>query len=140
MTAILQKFPFFTEVSVTDDDEGERDDQHAILSPFIAVFTISNSTPTAMMLPHITKICFACERADAVIFPLFLDMLESRWKVSNCALGSTELVFFGYPIEPDSRSLARIKKLQGAGLRITLLFGHNARHRVGQWLYNIEWT
>ncbi|KAF7336510.1 F-box domain-containing protein [Mycena sanguinolenta] len=82
--AILQKNPSFTEFGVTDEDENE-DAQRRILSTFLTLFTISNSTPSAM-LPHIMKISFASESGDSTLYPLFLDMLESRWKPEESVL------------------------------------------------------
>ncbi|KAJ6474883.1 hypothetical protein C8R45DRAFT_383169 [Mycena sanguinolenta] len=138
MAAALQTIPSFTEIAVAEVDECDPDNQHEILSTVVALFTISNSTPSSVIFPHITEIGFACQRADAVVFPLFLNMLESEWKARGCALESTELVCLGYPaqgLQPNPRSLARIEKLRQAGLRISLLFRQVAQDCVNGWLH-----
>ncbi|KAJ6462129.1 hypothetical protein C8R45DRAFT_1027374 [Mycena sanguinolenta] len=139
MTAILQKFPSFTEISVTDDNDEDLDNEYEILSAFVAMFTITKSTPSPMMFPHITKIGFACQ-GDAIVCPLLLNMLESRWNDEKCVLECTELVLRGYPIEPDPRSLARIERLREAGLRLSLLLGRDAHERVDRWRHMVEWS
>ncbi|KAF7368131.1 F-box domain-containing protein [Mycena sanguinolenta] len=121
-----------------EDDEGNIQD--GILSSFLALFTISESTSSTMIFPHITTIGFACHSADVFVCPLFLNMLESRWNMGDRTLKCSELLFVGYHTNLDPRSLVRIKTLQDAGLGISLLLGQGAQDRVDRWLHVVEWT
>ncbi|KAF7328294.1 F-box domain-containing protein [Mycena sanguinolenta] len=140
MAAILQKFPCFTEIAVTDEEDDEGNIQDGILSSFLALFTISESTSSTMIFPHITTIGFAYHSADVFVCPLFLNMLESRWNMGDRTLKCSELLFVGYHTNLDPRSLVRIKTLQDAGLGISLLLGQGAQDRVDRWLHVVEWT
>ncbi|KAJ6475581.1 hypothetical protein C8R45DRAFT_1010412 [Mycena sanguinolenta] len=138
MADILQKHPSFTEIAVTATEE-EEDTQDEIISGFFALFTISASTPSARTLPHVTEIGFACQKADAMLYPLFLGMLESRWTAHGCALKAAELLVPEPVVHPDSGSIARARKLREAGLCVSLCSGDDAEVRIARWLYRTSW-
>ncbi|KAJ6493221.1 hypothetical protein C8R45DRAFT_1095731 [Mycena sanguinolenta] len=138
--AIFQKFPHFTEVAVTDMGEEDEDTQRDIISAFLTLFSISNSTPSALVLPHITKIGLACENADALLCPLFLTTLESRWNAAEVSLTAAELLLLDPAAHPDRRSVARIETLREAGLEISLMSGRDASSRIDRWLHRAAWT
>ncbi|KAF7375359.1 hypothetical protein MSAN_00423400 [Mycena sanguinolenta] len=139
MAEMLQKHLCFTEIAITSTQDENEDIQREILSNFLALFTISNATPSAMMLPHITEIGFGCRKADAMLYPLFLKMLESRWTIQGSSLKAAELLFPDPLAHPDPRSIARAGKLRQAGLAILLLSGDEAEARVAEWLHHSSW-
>ncbi|KAF7341728.1 hypothetical protein MSAN_02071500 [Mycena sanguinolenta] len=132
--AILQKYPSFTEIAVI---EAVLDED---ISTFLALFTISSSTPSELVFPHIREIGFACRKGDTILCPLFLDMLDSRASVKESALKTAVLLFMNSHVEPDPRSVARLEVLRGAALQVSLLFERDARERVDEWLHNFDWT
>ncbi|KAJ6454390.1 hypothetical protein C8R45DRAFT_1037970 [Mycena sanguinolenta] len=140
MAAILQKYPSITEITVTDEFEGDENIQRDIFSSFLTLFTTSNSTLSAMALPHITKIGFACENGGAVLCPLFINMVESRRSVGECALSSAELLLINPDVHPDSQSMARIETLQKAGVEVSFWLGRAARTRSDRWFHTSQWT
>ncbi|KAJ6507012.1 hypothetical protein C8R45DRAFT_514828 [Mycena sanguinolenta] len=132
MAGILQKYGSFTEIAVTDEREEDEDTRRDILSSFLTVFTI---TPSAVALPQITKISFICRDAiDDTLYPLFLDMLDSRWNGGKCILESAELAFLYSSPDLDTRSAARMNELQKAGLQISVFSGDLADDVVDRWL------
>ncbi|KAF7342595.1 hypothetical protein MSAN_02016200 [Mycena sanguinolenta] len=137
---ILEKCPSITEIAVTHEIEGDESTQRDILSRFLALFTISDSTPSAMVLPHVTEIGFACENVDASIYPLFLDMLESRWNVAKDAFKAAELVFLKSHLDPDPQAAARIETLRDDGLKISISSGVVARDRIDRWFFKPAWA
>ncbi|KAJ6484184.1 hypothetical protein C8R45DRAFT_1000365 [Mycena sanguinolenta] len=136
----LHKYQCLTEVAITPPNAEEERTQREVLSAFIKLFTISPSTPAAQVLPHITSVGFGSRNADAIVCPLFLDMLESRWNVRDSALTSAELLFVELSVHPDPRSVARIEALRAAGLQLSLLSEFDARDRVDEWLHKSEWV
>ncbi|KAJ6474143.1 hypothetical protein C8R45DRAFT_907383 [Mycena sanguinolenta] len=138
--AILQKYPCFTEIVGTDDEVDDPNDQREMLSAFFTLLTISDSTPPAMVLPHIRKIGYASQMASTILCPLFLNMLSSRWNVGECALRAAELAFLSSPAPLLLRSATRIETLREAGLQISLLSGDDACDRVDRWLHRTTWT
>ncbi|KAF7360838.1 F-box domain-containing protein [Mycena sanguinolenta] len=140
MAAILQKYPSITEITVTDEFEEDESTQRDIFSTFLALFTISDSTPSAMALPHITKVGFACENARAVLCPLFLNMVESRRSIEGCALSNAELLLLDCEAPPDSQSMARIETLRKAGLEVSFWFGRRAQKSADRWFHTAQWT
>ncbi|KAF7346706.1 hypothetical protein MSAN_01808500 [Mycena sanguinolenta] len=137
METILQKYPSFIEVAVIDADE---DEERKILSAFLALFSNSKSVSSAPALPYVRTIRFACRHTDAILCPLLLTMLESRWNAGKCALKTAEFIFLDSPARPDPQSVARIEELRGAGLQISLLSEDDAVERVNQWLFTAGWT
>ncbi|KAJ6453803.1 hypothetical protein C8R45DRAFT_1038896 [Mycena sanguinolenta] len=139
MAALLQQYPSLTEIAVIDGiAQGET--EREILATYLTLFTVSDSTPSKLVFPHMTEIGLACDTGDSILFPLFLSMLESRRKVPGCALKAGELLFTNSLVQPDQRSVARLEPLREAGLRVSLLYGRNARYRVDEWVHNVEWT
>ncbi|KAJ6459878.1 hypothetical protein C8R45DRAFT_879533 [Mycena sanguinolenta] len=138
----LQKCPSVTEVAITPPDHEDEHIQREVFSTFITLFTISKSTPSDLVLPHIVNIGFASRNTDAVVCPLFLNMLESRWNAGDRtrALKTAELLFISAAARPDPRSMARMQTLREAGLQISLLSGRTARDRVNVWLQEAEWA
>ncbi|KAF7336514.1 F-box domain-containing protein [Mycena sanguinolenta] len=137
---MLGKYPSFTEVAVTPPDDEDENIQREVLSTFITLFTISKSTLSP--LPHITNIGYGSRNAEAIVCPLFLNMLESRWTVGDraCALKAAELLFISAEALLDPRSVARMQTLREAGLQISLLSGRGARDRVNVWLHEADWA
>ncbi|KAJ7246170.1 hypothetical protein B0H12DRAFT_1127041 [Mycena haematopus] len=130
---ILQKYSSITELAImmhsTPDTECE------VLSDFFAHFTISNSTPA---LPQIAEIGLGCQHA--IYYPLYLDMVASRWNADGCALKVVELLLPNPHPDPDPGSFARMDMLRRAGLEISLLSGHDARTRRDQWMHQASWA
>ncbi|KAF7341756.1 hypothetical protein MSAN_02074400 [Mycena sanguinolenta] len=133
--AILQKHPSFTEIAVIDPLPDED------ISAFLALFTISDSTQSESVFPHINNLGFACCNADgdAILYPLFLDMLNSRASVGRPALKVAELLFTNSSVQPDPLSATRLETLRESALQLSLLFEGDARSRVDEWLHNAEW-
>ncbi|KAJ6449467.1 hypothetical protein C8R45DRAFT_947387 [Mycena sanguinolenta] len=92
-----------------------------------------------MVLPHIIEIGYASYNPEAVLWPLFVNMLDSRLKVGKRALRVAELLFADSRATPDSVSEARIESLREAGLQISLLFNADADDRVDRWLHRTAW-
>ncbi|KAF7345144.1 F-box domain-containing protein [Mycena sanguinolenta] len=139
MVEILQKHLSFNEIAITSTQDEDEDTQRGILANFLTLFTVLDFTPSAMISPHITEIDFACEKADAMLYPLFLNMLESRWNAQGSSLKAAEL-FFPDPLAcPDPKSIARAGKLREAGLRISLSSGDEAEARIAEWLLRTSW-
>ncbi|KAJ6491987.1 hypothetical protein C8R45DRAFT_990118 [Mycena sanguinolenta] len=137
----LRKYQFFTDIAISPPQQ--RDDtqiQRDVFSAFIDLFSTSKSSPSAPMLPHISHIRFATASADLVLCPLFLRMLESRWKVGNSALKAAELLLLNASARPDPLSMARAETLRISGLQISLLCGLQATSLVNRWLHGPEWT
>ncbi|KAF7342599.1 hypothetical protein MSAN_02016600 [Mycena sanguinolenta] len=130
-STILQKYPSFTQIVVTD--EGEDDEE--TLSNFLTLFTL----PSAFPLPHITEVGFACQNADANLYPLFLDMMDSRRNLEKRPLHVAEFLFLNARLDPDPRSVARIDTLRAEGLHISILSEGVARYRMDQSLFK-AWT
>ncbi|KAJ6458253.1 hypothetical protein C8R45DRAFT_1081692 [Mycena sanguinolenta] len=136
----FQKFLCFTDVAITPLNAKDERLQREVLSAMNALFSVSPSTPPALVLPHITHIGFGSRNTDIIVCPLFLEILESRWKMPGRTLKAAELLFVNLSINPDSRSAARMKLLREAGLQLSLLAGQDARDRLDQWLHKAEWA
>ncbi|KAJ6484096.1 hypothetical protein C8R45DRAFT_1075370 [Mycena sanguinolenta] len=136
MLTLLQKYPSFTEVVVVDAQE---DEERKILSAFLAFPSNSEPTTSVPMLPQITTIGFACRHTDAILYPLFLNMVESRWNSGHCEFKAVELLCLDSPAYPDPQSVARMEKLRRAGLQISLLSEDEANNRANRWFLRPDW-
>ncbi|KAF7342602.1 F-box domain-containing protein [Mycena sanguinolenta] len=139
MAAILHKYPSFAELVMTDEAPNDEATKREILANFLALFTISNLTPSNMVLPHITKIGFACQDADVAFYTHFVDMLESR-RNSGSALMAAELVFLNSRPDPDPLSFVRLETLREDGLQILLLSEDAASDHIGRWFLRTAWV
>ncbi|KAF7336538.1 hypothetical protein MSAN_02285900 [Mycena sanguinolenta] len=137
LTNVLEKHPSFTEVAVMD---AEDDDEREILSSFVTRLSNSNSTPSALSLPHITAIGFASLRPDTVLYRLLVNMLESRWNAGQNAFRAAELLLLESHARPDPQSAARIEKLRAAGLQISILSEDEATVRANRWMLRAQWS
>ncbi|KAJ6479096.1 hypothetical protein C8R45DRAFT_1006604 [Mycena sanguinolenta] len=138
MVAVLEKYPSFAELDVLDVAD---DDQRETLSSFLALLSKSNSTPSVLRLPHLTTIGFATQRPDTVLYHLVLNMLESRWNAGRSVFKAAELLSFGSGVAcPDPQSVARMEKLRGAGLQISVLDEDEAVVRFNRWMHRVQWT
>ncbi|KAF7342613.1 F-box domain-containing protein [Mycena sanguinolenta] len=140
MAVILQKHPSFTEIAVTDEVESDEDASRKILSNFLTLFSISDSTPSTMVFPHITRISYGCDSAESTVYPLFLDMLDSRRNLGNRTFNAAEVVFLNSCPTTDPQSMARIELLRGDGFEISLLSGDAASDRNDEWLFRTTWA
>ncbi|KAF7343736.1 F-box domain-containing protein [Mycena sanguinolenta] len=129
---ILQQQPSITEVAimVRDEETQDEDTERDALTALFTRFTITNSTA---ILPHICELHFGCRNAEAIYYPLYLDMVDSRWNADSCALKAAELVLPNTESHPDPESLMRIETLRQAGMQIVLLSGTIAQDRADQW-------
>ncbi|KAF7343728.1 hypothetical protein MSAN_01953400 [Mycena sanguinolenta] len=128
---ILRQHPSMTELALSiKDGHKDEDIELDLLAAFLARFTVSNSTG---ILPHISKLDIACEHADDITYPLYLDMLHSRWNAPEYALEDAEFLLPNAVAPPDPESVARMKTLSQAGMQISVSWGHNARVRGDQW-------
>ncbi|KAF7343684.1 F-box domain-containing protein [Mycena sanguinolenta] len=130
---ILQQYPSITGLAVwimdlkTQNQDTERD----VLATFLTHFTISDS---ARILPRISNLALACRNADAISYPLYLDMIDSRWSARDCALKDAELLLPNALADPDTEFLARMAILRNHGMHISHLLGDIALERIDQWL------
>ncbi|KAF7343717.1 F-box domain-containing protein [Mycena sanguinolenta] len=137
---ILKHCPSVTELALrigdfkTKDQDVERNVLCAFLTRF--KFAISDSATPFLRL---SKLDFSCQYADAIPYPLYLDMLDSWCNTRGCALKSSELLLPKAFIHPDSQSLARMSTLREAGLQIRSLSGETAQARVNQWIHVAGW-
>ncbi|KAJ7255122.1 hypothetical protein B0H12DRAFT_1071050 [Mycena haematopus] len=131
---ILQKYPSITELAILMALSARTESQ--VLAACIAHFAVSNFTPAS---PHLVEISFGCRTVDAISYPLYLDMVASRWNADGCALKAVELVLPKLCPAPDPASLARIDTLRQAGLEISLFSGEDAVTRLDRWMHIASW-
>ncbi|KAF7353573.1 F-box domain-containing protein [Mycena sanguinolenta] len=133
IAAILEKCPSFTEIALISDDGEDEEDEHT-KREILSLFTVSESSPTNTVFPHITEIGYAFRQNPDALLSTFLTMLESRWNLAGCALKSAKFVSLRSDVYWDSESMARIQTLRNAGLRVSLLSGDDADNCFDQWL------
>ncbi|KAJ6503749.1 hypothetical protein C8R45DRAFT_973647 [Mycena sanguinolenta] len=130
----LQQHPSITELAIliSDTERTDQDTERGLLSDFLTHLTVSNLSGR---LPHITKLGFGCENAQAIPYTLYLDMLDSRWTAKDCALQAAELLLGNAVAQPDPESLARMATLRQAGMQVSFLSGEHAEDRADEWLH-----
>ncbi|KAF8198808.1 hypothetical protein K438DRAFT_1717737 [Mycena galopus ATCC 62051] len=134
MCKLLQKYPSITEIAIARDGA-----EATVLKDFLCHFTVSDSIPGALMLPHISRIDIGCENSDVFDYPLYLNMVESRWNADRSALAFVELVLSGTQPDPDARTLARMDMLRNAGLGVLVSAGEEAEYRMSTWVHEPLW-
>ncbi|KAJ6476833.1 hypothetical protein C8R45DRAFT_1157901 [Mycena sanguinolenta] len=135
---ILQQFPSITELAVRILDRKSKDKaaEYNLLSTYLTRFATLDSNTT---FPHISKLDFACQNVDVIPYPLYLDMLDSRWNALGYALNAAELLLPQALVYPDPESVARMETLCQAGLQVHFLSGEAALKRTRQWLHIATW-
>ncbi|KAF7343723.1 F-box domain-containing protein [Mycena sanguinolenta] len=136
---ILEHCPSITELALRIGDSKTKDKatERDLLAAFVTRFVMLDSINT--ICPRISKLDFACEHADVISYPLYLDMLDAWWNAPNCALKATELLLPQGLVDPDPESLARMGTLRQAGLQVSFLSGDVAYERARQWLHVATW-
>ncbi|KAJ6484208.1 hypothetical protein C8R45DRAFT_1148600 [Mycena sanguinolenta] len=135
---ILQQHRSITELVVTPLGLAEHL-RSEVFSAFLAPLTISQRTPPAQALPHVSHIAFGFQDADITGGRQFVNMLESRWNAGDCALKTAELLFLKSSPRLDPQSVARMEMLRMAGLQISVLSGRDATERITRWTHRTEW-
>ncbi|KAJ6461746.1 hypothetical protein C8R45DRAFT_1108501 [Mycena sanguinolenta] len=135
IAAILRRYPSFADIAVVSNDYEDEDEDEYTQCQILSLFTICESTPSKRVFPQITKIGFTCQDPDALLSP-FLDMLESRWEVADCALKGATFVSLDPDADWDPEEVARIQTLRDAGLRVSLLSGDDANDCIDWWIFN----
>ncbi|KAJ6503735.1 hypothetical protein C8R45DRAFT_1209348 [Mycena sanguinolenta] len=135
---ILEQSPSITELAmiVRGTDANDEDIERDVFTTFLTHFTISDSTG---ILPHISRLDLACKKVDTIPYPLYLDMLDSRWNVRNCALKAAELLLPNAAVFPDPQFLARMETLRQDGLQNSFSSGKPALRRANEWLNIPSW-
>ncbi|KAJ7498133.1 hypothetical protein B0H11DRAFT_1801159 [Mycena galericulata] len=131
---ILKKYSSITElfIVITDAARGAE--------TFRTLLTLLDGSGGIWVSPQLSEIHFGLDRKKgiAIDYPLYLKMLQSRWKSAACALTGGSLVTYAGPC-PDSETLSRLEALMKEGLDISLLFGSDAITVMDSWNYSIRW-
>ncbi|KAF7343730.1 ABC protein [Mycena sanguinolenta] len=140
---VLKQYPSITQFALwivdrKHDIKTERD----LLTAFLTRLTVSTST---RILPHISKLGFACQHANTIPYPLYVNMLDSRWSAPDCALKAAEILITTADADPESdpESLAKMETLRQVGMQVSFLLGNIARVRADEWVLresNWKWT
>ncbi|KAF7343737.1 F-box domain-containing protein [Mycena sanguinolenta] len=135
---ILSQYPSIAELAlrIIDIKQNEKTECD-VLTTFLTRFTISDS---ARILPHISKLDFGCDNPEAISYPLYVNMLHSRWNAPDCALVAAELSLPNGFVDPDPESFSRMEALRQAGMQVSFLMGDVAEDRADQWLYIVPWV
>ncbi|KAJ7498114.1 hypothetical protein B0H11DRAFT_2226263 [Mycena galericulata] len=129
--AILEKISTITELAIVITDSASQGDE-AIRS----LLTLLDGSRGTWVSPHLSEIHFGFHRKKniAIDYPLYLRMLQSRWKSAACALASTS--FLTNPGScPDPETLSKLEVLRKDGLDISLLSGPDAASVMKDWTY-----
>lgn len=125
---------------MTYEVENDGETPGKILSSLLTLFTISDATPSAKMFPHITNISYGCVSAESTVYPLFLDMLDSRRNLGTHSFNAAEIVFLTSRPHIDAQSISRIEMLRDDGFEISLLSDDAASDRNDEWFFRTSWA
>ncbi|KAJ7498105.1 hypothetical protein B0H11DRAFT_2383026 [Mycena galericulata] len=132
--AVLQKISSVTELAILITNAASQETE-----TFRTLLTILDGLGGAWVSPQLSEIHFGFdgEKGVAIDYPLYLRMLQSRWKSAACALKGASLLTRAGPC-PDSETLCRLEELMKEGLDISLLSGSDATTVMDSWSYSTQ--
>ncbi|KAF7336856.1 F-box domain-containing protein [Mycena venus] len=108
------------------------------INALMSALTVSDLTSSTAVAPQLISLLFGCENTSSIDYSLYLEMVKSRWKASNCALRSA--VLLTEVRHPDPDTLHGLHTLRGEGLDLLLVEGVDARAQMIHWTYLTPWT
>ncbi|KAJ7498206.1 hypothetical protein B0H11DRAFT_834748 [Mycena galericulata] len=128
-TAILLKYPSIVELVVVMNGSVD-------VSALMSTFTVSALPGSTSLAPHLRCILFSCDKATAIDYTQYFEMLKSRWNAPNNALKAATLARDEGPL-PDPATRSQLDVLRRDGLDFSLLTGQEASHAIFGWNYHL---
>ncbi|KAJ7498129.1 hypothetical protein B0H11DRAFT_1998796 [Mycena galericulata] len=131
---ILEKCSTITELAIIITDSASQGDE-----TFRSLLTLLDGSRGTWVSPQLSEICFGFQQMKniAIDYPLYLRMLQSRWKSAACALAGTSLLTDPGSC-PDPETLRKLEVLRKDGLNISLLSGSDAAIVMNDWTYSTQ--
>lgn len=128
---ILKKYTSVTELAILFQDS---DDTTGRTTDLISHRTVHNATGNAPSYPQLSQIDLGCLDENRIDYPLYVGMLQSRWKAGGCALRGAALLSDSGP-GPDAATLRAPDVLRREGMDICIQQGIQAEKVMNSWTH-----